>query len=521
MSGDTTRLPVHEASDYEGGDRSLSADVVIVGSGAGGAVAAYELARTGKSTIVLEAGPYVPSSEFNERHIDMLERLYQDAGEQANSDGDVMILQGRCLGGSTVVNAAAAFRPPAHVISDWRTEFGLTDLSPERLSAIFARVERNLAVHVNGVHERNANSRLLEAACDRLGWSHKPLARNVRDCALTGFCLAGCATDRKQSMLVTYLPWAIHHGAQVYTDTEVDRVLVEGSRAVGVTATVRDPKTRSVLGRLEVRAKIVVVAAGAIQSPLLLLRSGLANQNGLVGKNLATHPSVMLFGEMSAPIYGWSGATLGSYCDEFAAPERGGYIFEFGMVAPDFSAGLPLGIGPEYLALLERYRCCASVSSLIHDRNDGSVRYGADGKREILYRIAEQDRAAIRGCIRRGAEMLFAGGATRVLLPTILPTAIDRSADVAGVVDSLTLEPGTVLFTSYHPQGTLRMGADPSASVVGPLGETHEVKRLFVTDASLFPTSIMVNPQITVYGLSTYISERILERANVYFGATA
>jgi len=518
MPADNERLPIHEASDYPGGDRSLDADVVIVGSGAGGSVAAYELARTGKTVVVLEAGPYVPSTEFNERHVDMIERLYQDAAGQMNTDGDLTVLQGRCLGGSTVVNAAVAFRTPDHILAEWRESFGLTDLTNERLDPLFEKVERNVAVHETGPHEINTNSRILEQGCERLGWSHRPLKRNIRDCALTGYCLAGCATDRKQSMLVTYIPWAVHFGAEFYTDTEVDRVLTEGGRAVGVEATVREQGSGRALGKLTVRAKVVIVAAGAIQSPLLLLRSGIPNENGLIGKNFACHPSLMLFGEMPQPVYGWTGATLGSYCDEFAAPDKGGYIYEFGTPAPDFTGGFPFGIGPEYMELMTRYKNMVTVASLIHDRNDGQVGYGEDGKKQIIYQLSEGDRANMRACFQRAAEMIFAAGATRVHLPTLTPTAIESVEDAERVIGALSLDPGTLLLTTYHPQGTLRMGNDPSASVVGPLGEVHAVPGLFVTDASLFPTSIMVNPQITVYTLSTYISERLLEHADAYFG---
>ncbi len=518
MPAENERLPVHEARSFEGGDKTLSADAVVVGSGAGGAVAAYELARAGKRVIVLEAGPYVPSSQFTERHIDMFERLYQDAAGQMNTDGDLNVLQGRCLGGSTVVNAAVAFRTPENVLADWRSRFGLTDLTPQRLDPIFAKVERNVSVHVNAPHERNAAARVLEQGCERLGWSHRPLARNIKECTLSGFCLAGCATDRKQSMLVTYIPWAMHHGAEVYTDTEVDRVLVEGGRAAGVEATVREQGTKRALGRIKVRAKAVIVAAGAVQSPLLLLRSRIANGSGQVGKNFACHPSFMIMGEMPDPVFAWTGATCGSYCDEFSAPEKGGFIFESGTAPPDFSGSYPFGIGPEYLELMGRYDRFSGIVSLIHDRNDGSVGYDEDGKKQIVYQVSDHDREGMRACLRRGAEMLFAGGAERVHLPTHAPTRIDRVEDVERVVRELTLEPGSVLLTSYHPQGTLRMGADARASVVGPLGETHEVRGLFVTDASLFPTSIMVNPQITVYTLSTYITERLLERAETYFG---
>lgn len=507
----TDRLPIHEARTFSG-DRDLEADVVVVGSGAGGAVAAYELARAGKRVVVLEAGPYVPSTEFTERHVDALEQLFQDRGLQGNTDGDLTVLQGRCVGGSTVVNAAAAFRTPDDVLEVWRTEHGLTDLTPERLQPLFERVERNVSVHENEAHERGLASRILEEGCNALGWSHRPLRRNVKACLLTGYCLAGCATDRKQSMLVTYLPWAVHHGAEIYADTTVDRVLLADGRAVGVSATVRDPDSGRRVGALTVRASVVVVAAGAIQSPLLLLRSDIPDPAGLIGQHFACHPSLMMLGETERDVYGWKGATLGSYCDEFEPLDKGGFLIEFGMPAPDFAGVFPLPVGPDFLDIMGRMRRMVSAVSLVHDRNDGSVSYSEHGTKRIAYRISPHDRPIMADSLRRMAQLFFAAGCTRVHLCTTRPTSIDSAGDIDRVVDGLDFAPGTMALTTYHPQGTLRMGADPMRSVVGPRGEVHTVRGLFVTDASVFPTSIMVNPQITVYTLATLIAEQLLSR---------
>ena len=205
-----TMLKVKTAADISQTTLTLDADVVVVGSGAGGAVMAYEMAKAGKRVVVLEAGPYVPSSEFNEKFSDMLALLYEDHGNQSTTQGDLLVLQGRCLGGSTVVNGCVAFRIPDFILDDWHKNYGLTNLTTDALNPYFEKVERNLNIHTNQPHEINENSRKLQKGAEELGWSVKPLRRNIRDCALTGHCLSGCKTDRKQSMLVTYLPWACH-----------------------------------------------------------------------------------------------------------------------------------------------------------------------------------------------------------------------------------------------------------------------------------------------------------------------
>ena len=225
-----------QAKDITQTTLSLSADVVVVGSGAGGAVMAYELARAGKTVIVLEAGPYVPSSEFKEEIAHAMDTLYADHGGQTNKDGDILVLQGHCVGGSTVVNGCVAFRTPDFVLETWQRDHGLTDLTPETLAPYFQKVEERLSIHENQEAEINRNSAKVREGCEKLGVSWKPLKRNIKNCALTGHCLSGCATDRKQSMLVTYLPWAVAEGAKIYADTKVVKVLSENGKAAGVLA---------------------------------------------------------------------------------------------------------------------------------------------------------------------------------------------------------------------------------------------------------------------------------------------
>lgn len=506
------RLNIIDAANVSAAQIELEADAVIVGSGAGGAVCAYELAAAGKRVVVLEAGPYVPSEEFTERYTEMIERLYADAGGQTNAAGDLMVLQGACVGGSTVVNAAACFRTPESILHDWVTRFGLVEFTPEKLRPYFEKVERRLSVHVNQPHEINENSKLLAAGCAKLGYSSRPVARNVKDCALTGFCLAGCATDRKQSMLVTYIPWALAKGAQVYADTRVDEILTEGGRAVGVRGVMRDRASGAQKAAITVRAKTVVLSAGAVQTPVLLLKNRLANRSGQVGRNFACHPSLGIMARFEHEVYGYKGATIGLYCDEFEAPEKGGFILEAGMVGADFVAiGAP-GFGAMNVGFMQDFNRIAGLVSLIHDENVGRIEWDDETGKKIHYELAEKDKEVIRRCMIAGAKILFAAGAREVVLPTYAPAVIHGETEIERVVAGLTLEPHTLRLTSYHPQGTCRMGADPEATVVSPSGETHDVAGLFVADASLFPTSIMVNPQISVYALATFVAEHVLAK---------
>ncbi len=504
-------LKVKTAADIHQPNIELNADAVIVGSGAGGAVMAYELAKAGKSVVVLEAGPYVPSSQFNEKFSDMLALLYEDHGNQATTQGDLLVLQGRCLGGSTVVNGCVAFRIPEFILQDWHQNYGLTNLTKETLQPYFEKVERNLNIHTNEQHEINENSRKLEQGAKALGWSVKPLRRNIRDCGLTGHCLSGCKTDRKQSMLVTYLPWACHYGAEVYTDTRATEILTENGKAVGVRAEVIDSESGNIKSNIKINAKIVVAAAGAIQTPLLFLKSGIGNSSNQVGKNFACHPSTMMAAEFASDVYTWRGAMLGVYVDEFEHPDKGGFILEGGGAGPiELGMSTEPGTGKAYVDFMENAKKYASCVTLIHDHNVGQIRW-EDGAKKIEYSLADEDFPAMKSAFKAAAKIYFAAGADRIFLPTCDRRVIHSVEEIDSIVDSIENTPFALRMVSYHPQGTMRMGSDSKQAVVNPYGESHDVKGLFVSDASLFPTSIIVNPQQTVYAMSHYIADHILQ----------
>lgn len=510
-------ITVTQASDITQDSITLTVDAVVVGSGAGGAVAAYELANAGLSVLVLEAGPYVPSSEFTEDFAQAMDHLYQDKGAQANKDGDLLVLQGRCVGGSTVVNGCVAFRTPDHILADWQKNFGLTNLTVEALDPYFSKVESHLGIHVNEEYEINRNSSVIREGCQKLGISWKPFKRNIRECALTGHCLSGCATDRKQSMLVTYLPWAVQKGAKIYADTRVTRVLADNGKASGVQADIIDPVTQQKKASLLVNAKVVVLAAGAVQSPLLLQKSALANSSGQVGKNFACHPSLMVVAEYEQDVHPWRGAMLGIYVDEWAHPDKGGFILEAGGAGPvELSAVTQPGIGQPFMDYMGDLKKLAGMVTLIHDHNVGEIRWDKDRK-QISYSLAEQDFPAMKAAIKAAAKVHFAAGARKVHVPTVQHVVIEKVEDIDHVVDAIANEPMTFRMVSYHPQGTCRMGMDARTAVVNPYGETHDVKNLFITDASLFPTSIIVNPQVTVYTLASYISDNLIRNREKYF----
>jgi choline dehydrogenase-like flavoprotein len=511
MSTSAPELRITQPDSLPAAGVTLRADVVVVGSGASGAVMAYELARSGAKVIVLEAGPYVPSTEFKEHTRTAMEQLYADAGNQTNVTGDLAVLQGNCVGGSTVVNAAVCFRPPNQVLEHWQREHGLENLTAETLDPYFDRVERNLSIHVNEPHEVNYNGRLLLEGAEKVGIPASPTSRNVKNCALSGHCISACKTDRKQSMLVTYLPWASELGAEILCSTRVEGFDVEGKRVRAVEAVATDSSGAKKPVRVE--AGLVVVAAGPIQTPLLFQRNQLANGSGQVGLNFACHPSLAMLGEHDKEIYAWVGATISAHAGNIEDPLGSGYLLEAGMVDPLVtSTWIDGGIGPEYVDFIENSKRYQAAVALIHDHNVGRV-YMDGSRKRIDYDVDDRDFERLREALRGTARIYFAAGAKRVFLPTTRRTTIESKGEIDSVINSLENGKNKYRLTSYHPQGTMRMGADPTKSVVSPSGLCHDLDNVYVPDASIFPSSIMVNPQVTVYGMASYIADGIKARA--------
>ncbi len=513
---DTATLAAHglivtEAANVTETNITLDVDAVIVGSGAGGGIAAYELAKAGKRVVVLEAGRYVPSEKLTEMHAVTLGTMYADHGGQANSQGDITILQGACVGGSTVVNAALCFRTPDYYLKLWGEKYGLTNLTTEVLTPYFEKVEANLWVHPNEEFETSQGAEIIKEGLDALDLPQGIAKRNVKNCALTGFCFAGCKPERKQSMLVTYLPWAQAHGAEIYADTRVNLVLSENGVATGVQAEMIDPDSGVKKADVIVNAPIVVLAAGPIQTPILLMKSGLANSSGQVGKNFACHPTISLTAEFDFKVDDFHGATHSLYMDKFTLPEDGGYLLLNALEQPVFAGSSQNpGTGEPYVTFMEKYRNRIRLITLIHDQNVGEVTY-ENGVKSINYTVDDADFDAMKEGLKTNARILFAAGATQVMIPTALSTVLNSVDEVDAAIDSLKNEKSQYPYVSFHPQGTCRMGADPATTVVSPTGETHDVKNLYVVDASLLPTSIGYNPSETVYALSNYISDQINE----------
>jgi choline dehydrogenase-like flavoprotein len=497
-------------------DRTEEADVCVIGSGAGGSVLAYELASAGKSVVLLEAGGYYTARDYTQHDIEMNELLYVDGARQGPPDGNTIVLQGKCVGGSTTLTALVCFRTPDFILEDWAKNYGITGYSPSDLDPHFSKVERFLHVTENSEEEINNNSRLFRKGARKLGIAVAPIRRNVIGCQLCGFCVYGCAYGARQDALTTYVPSALAAGATLYADTEAEEIIVAGGRASGVRATVRDRATGRSLGSLTVQSKIVVLAAGSIQTPLLLLKNKLANSSGQVGKNLALHPNVFVMAKFDEEIYPYRGALLGCYSDEWIHPDKGGVVIEAGFGAPGGMSMMTPGFGAANRAVIRDLKHLAGWFPLVHDEGVGEVALDKNGQKVISYEMRKEDGERLKFGLARASEIAFAAGALEVYTSFTRPLTIGSTKEIVRI-DKMPTGPNDIPLISYHPQGTCRMGPDPEKSVVGMDGQSHDLPGLFLADASVFPTSVSVNTQISTFGVATKIASDLIANADKHF----
>ena len=486
-------------------DVHLSCDVVVVGSGAGGATVAAELAAAGMDVVIVEEGGYHPTESFQTAMGHALRTLYRDGGgSTAIGAPPVLYSEGRCVGGSTVVNGGMSFRTPEPVLRRWTAES--SGLSEEGLRPYFEQVERRLHVAHQDPETVGRDSALLKAGADTLGWHTIDNLRNQIHCAGTNNCTLGCPTGAKRSMLVTSIPRALAAGARLYADCRVDRVTRDGRRATGVEGRFVNPGGRPGR-RLTVHARLVVVSAGGVQTPALLLRSGFRSPSGQLGRNLTLHPNAKLVAVFDAPVRGWEGVHQAYQVREFT--DEGILITAVNLPPSLVAMGLPVH-GRALGELMRDYDHMVMAGCLVEDSVTGRVRNLPGLGAQAFYQISDADAARVVRGIGLTAELMFAAGARRILPPFAGAPVLHGPDDVATLLSRPVPKRSLELFT-VHLMGTARMGDDPRRGVVSGSGEFHGASGLVVADASILPGAVGVNPMETIVALATRIAERLIE----------
>jgi choline dehydrogenase-like flavoprotein len=501
-------------------DTTLEADACVIGSGAAGGIVAALLAQAGRRVVVLEAGDAPAEATFGMSELSGFQDLYAKRGLLTSDDGAVALLAGRTLGGGTTVNWMTCFRPPPAMLAEWVAASGVEALQGPELQASLDAVEQRLHIDLDESH-LNPNNATLMTGAQALGWHCALQPRNALKCGDCGHCSFGCPWGAKQGTRRTYLQDAYDAGARLVPCATAERVLLDGGRVTGVTARIGPPgkwprPDGETAIRLTVRAPLVVVAAGALESPAILLRSGL--RHPALGRNLYLHPATSVIGRFAGDIAAWSGVLQAAHSDQFADLDGAGYGFKFETtpIYPGLAAtALPWEGGAEFKRLMLAAKQTVSLLVLGRDRQGGRIKLDRWGNGRILYRLGGSEGGyLLRGC-KEGARLLLAAGATEAFT---LHSRLTRIAGDAGgpawtrfdaAVDRQGAGPNRLMVFSAHQMGTCRMSADPAAGVVDSRGAVRGATGLYVADGSIFPRSSGVNPMLTIMGLAHWIGTRL------------
>jgi choline dehydrogenase-like flavoprotein len=499
-------------------DTTYHCQVLVIGSGAGGGVVAGELAQAGYDVLVLEAGPYLHGRDFSQREVDMMGRLYDARGALSTRDGSVGILAGACLGGGTTVNWAGAFRTPDYVLEEWASEHNAPQFTSPDFQKSLDAVAAALSVNTDYPRHNGQNQALRDGSA-QLGQTTRLIPRNEKGLtesdqhfSALGYSTLGDAHGIKQGTLNTYLRTAAAHGARLLPDTRVERVTIVGGRATGAEALHTTPSGQQV--RIIVRAERVVVAGGAIQTPALLLRSGLRHPH--LGRHLHLHPTVAVAAHYPHPMHSWHGPSMSVVNDTFT--RLGGSNFGVKLETPPTHPGLlamvlPWQSGTQHRQLLQAADHLGSFIVLTRDRDGGRVRTDRQGAPLIDYRLSAFDQQSMLTGVRAAAEIHVAAGAHTVYLPHgTLPTlraheGVLQNPELLARLARLPWRANRFGLYSAHQMSTCRLGGQASTHPLRPNAETVEVRGLYVADGSAFPACSGANPMLTIMALAHYTAQ--------------
>ncbi len=493
---------------------TLHTDVLVIGSGAGGGVIAGELSAAGHEVLVVEKGAYHPDHQFSGREL-ASQSLFEKRGLLTTSDLSMSILAGTALGGGTTINWAASLRTPDDVLHEWAHEYGFTGADGEgfqrSLDAVLKRL--NVDGEASPVNVTNA---ALTRGCEALGYDVATIPRNVKGCEECGFCNFGCPFGAKQGTVKTYLQDAHERGTRILVNAQVNRLLIERGTAVGA-----DVRVQAAVGGWQpvtIRAKWVVVAAGAIHTPALLIRSGLTNAN--IGANLHLHPVTVTYGLFDEPVMGWQGPPMTRLSRQFANLDGHGYgvRLETAPVHPGLAAAtFPWQSGVTHKRMMSNLPNLANIITLTRDRYSGQVAINGRGEPVVHYKLHPYDAAHMVKGMMESLRVHIAAGATEVSSPhnqqmRYRPAEGGKLDDFLREVEARGLHPNAYALFSAHQMSSCRIGGNSAIGAVDPTGESYEVRNLFVADGSVLPTASGVNPMISIMATAHFLAQGMKAR---------
>ena len=501
--------------------RELSCDVAIVGSGAGAGITAELMAKAGLDVVLIEEGPLKSSSDFRQLEREAYPALYQDSAARKTADQAVTILQGRCVGGSTTVNWTSSFRTPDETLAWWQRHYGLSEYGAEDLSPWFLQAERRLGIGP-WLAPPNENNDLLRRGAAKLGIAAAAIQRNVKGCWNLGSCGLGCPTNAKQSMLVTTIPAALDRGARLLVEMRAQDFEHRGGRISALECIAVEPDGTPIDdATLRIEARHYVVAGGAINSPALLLRSGLPDPHGHLGTRTFLHPVVISAAAFDQRVAGWSGAPQTIYSDHFLGVDAIdgpiGYKLEAPPLHPLIFATTTSGFGLEQARLMKLFPHMHALLALLRDgfhpqSPGGTVTLKRDGSPKLDYPLTDFVMDGARRALLAMAEIQFAAGAREVLPGHERGRSLRSWSEAQEVIGALPMKPLLTRVVSAHVMGGCGMAGSEMLGVVRPDGRHWQVENLSVHDGSIFPTSIGANPQLSIYGIVNRLATRLAER---------
>jgi choline dehydrogenase-like flavoprotein len=501
-------------------NRTIEADVAIIGTGAGGGVTAEILSLAGLKVVMIEEGPLKSSKDFKMREAQAYPALYQESAARKTKDKAINILQGRTVGGSTTVNWTSSFRTPAATLAYWQKHFGLDDYTPDALAPWFAMMEQRLNISP-WLTDPNQNNDLLRRGAAKLGIPTAAMTRNVKGCWDLGYCGMGCPTNAKQSMLVTTIPSALASGATLITRARAEKLIFKSDAVDSLMCLALDESGLAATGKsVTVRAKHFVVAAGSINSPALLMRSKAPDPNGLLGKRTFLHPTLISAALFDQKINGFSGAPQSVYSDHFlelqAIDGPVGYKLETPPLHPLLFSTTMQGFGIQHAETMKHFSHAHALIALLRDGfNDdsagGSVQLNRDGSPVLDYPMTRFLWDGVRRAFLSMVEIQFAAGARTVHPVHEMARAYTSWARARKAIDALPYKPLLTRVVSAHVMGGCTMSNDTKIGIVSAIGRYHGVSNLSVHDGSLFPTSIGANPQHSIYGITAQLASGLAQ----------
>lgn len=492
--------------------RELTVEVCIIGSGPAGATTAWELAAAGREVLVLEEGPDLIGPQLTGRDAAMYDQIYADRGGRMTADRSIAVLQGRVLGGGSVINNSDVVPVSDPVLRLWQKKYGLTDFSPEALEPFRAQTLVDLSANRPVEAQVNRNNALLRQGAEALGWKGEVMLHNRVGCGGFGTCLIGCPLNAKRNARFVALPKALEHGARVFTRARALRIVGAQAELKTVECVRLDTKGYKQGAPFQVKAKTVVVAANAIGSAALLLRSGIGNAH--LGQHLSLQPQLPVTAFFDEPVRFFRGIPQ-SYAvtqfEESEHPEHGWWGFRIEGIAgtPGIVGSLLPELGADGRKIMAEYPKMAASLVLFPDQSQGRVRVREDGHPVVEYAFDEEQVARFRAGAKAAARVYLAAGATSVVIPSTPLFRASSEAELAAI-DQLAFPPASAPFISAHQQGTVRFSPNEGEGAASPDGQVYGTKGVYVFDSSGFPTTSSSHTMAPIITVSRFLARKLL-----------